>query len=227
MRPSLYLLLLGASLTAARNVLDLSEHKTKILNQQIPPPAAQQLQPRSQSPMSQDEPQTADTGPSAQTISDILPTARQINIFASLTRDISSLNSRLEGGITQSNTTLLAPLNSAMQSLPRKPWEDRPDDSSSVSAQWSEDKAAKNLRRFVLEHAVGQSPWREGEKAKTLWAEENGSKGEIWWERRGGGDSGEDERRVIMPGEIVVDKVVGRVGNGEIWALKGSLNYEE
>lgn len=114
-----------------------------------------------------------------------------------------------------------------MSNLPRKPWEDRPDDDSGISATSNEDKAAKNLRRFVLEHAVGQSPWREGEKVKTLWAEENGGTGEIWWERRGGGSDGAEERKVIMPGEIVVDKVVGRVGNGEIWALKGALNYEE
>jgi len=88
------------------------------------------------------------------TISDILPSQRQINIFAGLTRDISSLTTRLESQSPSSNTTLLAPLNSAMSNLPRKPWEDRPDDTSSVSAESSEDKAAQNLRRFVLEHVV-------------------------------------------------------------------------
>ncbi|KAK5940682.1 hypothetical protein PMZ80_007099 [Knufia obscura] len=163
------------------------------------------------------------------TISDILPSQRQINIFAGLTRDISSLTSRLESQLPSSNTTLLAPLNSAMSNLPRKPWEDRPGDTSGVSAESSEDKAAKNLRRFVLEHVVPVSPWEEGQKIRTLWSQENeeGKEGrEIWWERRGGGDSGETERKVIMPGKVVVAGVVGRVGNGEVWSLKDVVNYE-
>ena len=163
------------------------------------------------------------------TISDILPGQRQINIFAGLTRDISSLTTRLESQLPNSNSTLLAPLNSAMQGLPRKPWEDRPDDTSGVSAESNEDKAATNLRRFVLEHVVPVSPWEEGQKIKTLWGQEDkgGKQGrEIWWERRGGGDSGETERKVIMPGEVVVEGIVGRVGNGEVWSLKGVVNYE-
>ena len=163
------------------------------------------------------------------TISDILPSQRQINIFAGLTRDISSLQSRLESQLPSSNTTLLAPLNSAMSNLPRKPWEDRPDDNSGVSAESNENKAASNLRRFVLEHVVPVSPWEEGQKIKTLWSQENDSgkeSREIWWERRGGGDTGETEKKVIMPGEVVVDGIVGRVGNGEVWSLKGVINYE-
>lgn len=168
--------------------------------------------------------------PGQLTISDILPSQRQVNIFASLTRDISSLNSRLESSLPGSNTTLLAPLNSAMSDLPRKPWEDRPDDDSGISAASNEDKAAKNLRRFVLEHVVPVSPWKEGKEnaVKTLWSQEEGGENdrEIWWERRGGGEDGSEERKVVMPGEIVVAGVIGRVGNGEIWSLRGVVNYE-
>ncbi|MBA7493062.1 hypothetical protein ES702_03617 [subsurface metagenome] len=164
------------------------------------------------------------------TISDILPSQRQINIFASLTRDVESLNSRLESSLPDSNTTLLAPLNSAMSDLPRKPWEDRPDDNSGISAASNEDKAARNLRRFVLEHVVPVSPWLEGKEhaIKTLWSQENGGENdrEIWWETRGGGDDGSEKRKVIMPGEVVVAGVIGRVGNGEIWSLRGVVNYE-
>lgn len=175
------------------------------------------------------KPSTGNSGSDGDlTISDILPTQRQINIFAGLTRDIGSLTSRLESNLPASNTTLLAPLNSAMKNLPRKPWEDRPDDSSGVSASNSEDKAAQNLKRFVLEHVVALSPWEEGQKVRTLWDQEEGDKEgrEIWWEKRGGGDTGEDERKVIMPGEVVVDGIIGRVGNGEVWALRGVVNYE-
>lgn len=150
----------------------------------------------------------------ALTISDILPKARIINIFASLTRDVSSVTSRLESNAPSENTTLLAPLNSAMQALPRKPWEDRPNDESGVSAARNEDKAAENLRKFVEEHVVTVSPWQESEKITTMGG------GKIWWESR---DSG--KKRVVMPGEVEVDGVIGQVGNGEVWALKGAMNY--
>lgn len=163
-------------------------------------------------------PSAGDTGPPGTqlSISDILPQTRKINIFASLTRDISSVTGRLESTNTDHNTTLLAPLNSAMQALPRKPWEDRPDDSSSVRAESNEDKAASNLQRFVEEHVVPVSPWEQGKaaKVKTLGGQE------LWWEK-------DDEgKRVVWPGGLVVDEVVGVVGNGEIWAVKGVVNYE-
>lgn len=151
----------------------------------------------------------------ALTLSDVLPKTRAINIFASLTRDVSSVTGRLESTLAKDNTTLLAPLNSAMQSLPRKPWEDRPEDNTGVSAARNEDKAAENLRRFVEEHLVPISPWKEGKEGKidTLGGQE------VWWEKK-------DGKKVIMPGHVEVDGVIGKVGNGELWALKGVMNYE-
>lgn len=142
-------------------------------------------------------------------LSDILPKTRSINIFASLTRDVSTVASRLES--TQ-NTTLLAPLNSAMQSLPRKPWEDREDDKSDISAARNEEKAAQNIKRFVEEHAVPASPWAEGDKVKTLGGQE------LWWETR-------DGKRIIFPGDIEVSEVLGKTVNGQVWALRGVVNY--
>src|SRR5436190_4954969 len=58
-------------------------------------------------------------------VPDILSKTREINIFASLTRDIESVSARLNN--EAKNTTVLAPTNIAVQQLPRKPWED-PDD---------------------------------------------------------------------------------------------------
>jgi hypothetical protein len=156
-------------------------------------------------------------GPSgALTISDVLPKTRSINIFASLTRDVSSVTSRLESQAPTDNTTLLAPLNSVMTHLPRKPWEDRPDDKSGAGALRNEDRAAENLQRFVEEHVVPVSPWKEGKagKIKTVGGRE------LWWEKRHDG-----KKMVVMPGEVEVDGIVGKVGNGEIWALKGVINY--
>ena len=182
------------------------------MNHQNPLSGPGLVQPPSASSPGDDQDTSSGGGAdSSLTISDILPKTRQINIFASLTRDVSAISGRLESG--NDNSTLLAPLNSAMQALPRKPWEDRPDDKSGVSAASHEDKAAKNLQRFVEEHVVPKSPWEEGEKVNTL----GGQK--LWWESK-------DGKKVVMPHGLVVDGVLGRVGNGEIWAVKGVVNYQ-
>ncbi len=52
-------------------------------------------------------------------ISDVIGKERVINIFAGFTRDIDSISKRLNDNAQ--NTTVLAPLNSALQNLPRKP----------------------------------------------------------------------------------------------------------
>lgn len=195
-------------------------------------------------PQHQSQPQMASQEHQSQqqSISDILPLHRAINIFASLARSCNSLTPRLESPLQSHNTTVLAPLNSVMQGLARKPWEDPPAQTQRraetggevEAARWSQDTAAANLDRFVLGHVVPVSPWREGkENAVATLAGSNtqsetgsGSGGKIWWETRGGGSDGSEERRVIMPGEIVVEGVVGRVGNGEVWALRGVIGFE-
>ena len=58
------------------------------------------------------------------------------------------------------------------------------------------------------------SPWKEGEKVKTLGGQE------LWWEKQDGG------KKVVQPHGLEVDGVLGRVGNGEIWAVKGVVNYQ-
>lgn len=168
----------------------------------VPPPLDhyRALYAERQKPMAEDD---------AVLLSDILPKTRSINIFASLTRDVSTVASRLE---SSQNTTVLAPLNSAMQSLPRKPWEDREDDESGISATRNEEKAAQNIKKFVEEHVIPISPWAEGEKVKTLGGQE------LWWETK-------DESRIIFPGEIVAE-VLGKTVNGQVWALKGVVNYK-
>ncbi len=58
------------------------------------------------------------------------------------------------------------------------------------------------------------SPWKAGKEGriKTLGGQE------LWWEEK-------DGKKVVMPGNLEVDGVVGRVGNGEIWAVQGVVNY--
>jgi hypothetical protein len=115
-------------------------------------------------------------------LSDVLGKDRSINIFAGFTRDFASISQRFED--SSSNTTILAPINSAIMALPRKPWED-PDDYNNLGAdayegEKGEERAQKNMRRFVEAHVVPVSPWREGDKQKTL------AGGEVWWESKDG-----------------------------------------
>ena len=43
--------------------------------------------------------------------------------------------------------------------------------------------------------------------------------GKFWWEKN------EDGKKVVQPGDVEVEVVANRVSNGEIWVLKGVLNY--
>lgn len=111
-------------------------------------------------------------------ISDVIGRDHVINIFAGFTRDIDTISRRLDD--KEQNSTILAPLNSELKKLPRKPWEDPRDygalGQGAYEGEGGEDRAHKNLRRFVEAHVVPVSPWAEGEKAETL----GGKK--IWWE---------------------------------------------
>ena len=134
-------------------------------------------------PPPSDSPSTSAPGDGDSIIlSDVLGNDRSINIFAGFTRDFATISQRFED--SSLNTTILAPVNSAIMALPRKPWED-PEDYDQLGADayegdQGEQRAQKNLRRFVENHVVPASPWKEGEKTKTL------AGGEVWWEAKNG-----------------------------------------
>ncbi|KAI4121104.1 MAG: hypothetical protein LQ338_006565 [Usnochroma carphineum] len=155
---------------------------------------------------------SADAGDTV--ISDVIGTDRAINIFAGFTRDIDAISKRLAD--KSQNTTVLAPLNSEIQKLPRKPWEDPKDygtlGQSAYEGSAGEDRAHRNLRRFVEAHVIPASPWKEGEKIKSAGDEK------LWWEAREG-------TRFIQPGNLEVSSIANRVSNGEVWILKGVVNY--
>ena len=115
-------------------------------------------------------------------ISDVLGKERTINIFAGFTRDVEAISSRFED--EAKNSTVLAPLNSEIQKLPRKPWEDPEDYSAFGESAYEGDggsaRAQRNLRRFVESHVVPSSPWAEGEKVNTL------AGNQVWWESKDG-----------------------------------------
>jgi hypothetical protein len=115
-------------------------------------------------------------------ISDVIGKTQAIAIFSGLTRDIDPVSGRLDDA--SQNATVLAPDNSAMKNLKRKPWEDAEDyeafGAEAYKGQDGENRAHKNLRSFVERHIVPESPWAEGKKVKTL----NGN--EVWWETKDG-----------------------------------------
>ncbi|MCJ1445282.1 MAG: hypothetical protein MMC23_005787 [Stictis urceolatum] len=149
-----------------------------------------------------------------QIISDVIGKERATNIFGGLIRDISTVSSRLDD--KNMNSTVLAPSNSELQKLPHKPWED-PEDYNSVgdsayTGQAGEDRAHRNLRRFVEAHVVPQSPWAENEKVQTL----NGNT--IWWETK-------DGKQLLQPGGIEISSTASHVGNGEVWVIQGVVSF--
>jgi len=151
-------------------------------------------------------------GPGQVMLSDVMGRDRSINIFAGFTRDIEVVSDRLDDGAR--NSTVLAPLNSAIEKLPRKPWED-PRDYGALGADAYEgedgqQRAQRNLRRFVEAHIVPASPWKEGERVKAL-----GDDREVWWEEK-------DGKRVVNPGGIEVVSVASTVANGEVVSLLSS-----
>jgi hypothetical protein len=165
-------------------------------------------------------------------LSDVLGRDRSINIFAGFTRDFAPVTERFEDSAL--NTTILAPINSAIMALPRKPWED-PEDYGRLGKQAyqggeGEARAKGNLRRFVEAHVVPDSPWKEGVKVQTL----EGST--IWWELKDGvkmvcysflaccGDIVANNTQ-IQPGNVEVASIVSKVYNGEVWILKEVRNY--
>ncbi|KAK2063815.1 hypothetical protein LY76DRAFT_588125 [Colletotrichum caudatum] len=148
-------------------------------------------------------------------LSDVMGRDRSINVFAGFTRDIVSASRRLDDQAR--NTTVLAPLNSAVEKLPRKPWED-PKDYQQLGENVYEgddgrDRAQKNMQRFVEAHMVAMSPWPENKKAKTI-----GDDRDIWWENK-------DGTKFIQPGDIEVVNVASSVANGEVWIIKAVRNY--
>ncbi|MCJ1249065.1 hypothetical protein MMC30_006287 [Trapelia coarctata] len=173
-----------------------------------------QNEPNIALPMPDNEKMSEGSSPAGDVIiSDVIGRDHIINVFAGFTRDIDSISRRLDDN-TQ-NSTILAPLNSELMKLPHKPWEDPRDygalGQGAYEGEGGEDRAHKNLRRFVEAHVVPVSPWAEGEKVETL----GGKK--IWWEES-------DGKKTIQPGNIEVSSVASRVSNGEVWIIKGVLN---
>jgi hypothetical protein len=164
--------------------------------------------------------QMADKPSGSPLLADILPLTKSISIFSGFTRSVESISTLLSS--RGQNATVLAPSNSAITKLPRKPWED-PSDQGAGGNVFSdvyagikgEDRASRNLRRFVEAHVVGVSPWERRQKVKTIEGVE------IWWEEDAQG------RKVVYPDGLVVQEVGGEAANGALWVVDGVVNYDE
>jgi hypothetical protein len=164
---------------------------------------------------------SSDKPPGSPLLGDIISMDKQIAVFSSLARSVASISELLSNRTT--NTTVLAPSNRAIQSLPRPPWQEPEDtmlEDAVVNEKYRElegdDRLRRNERRFVGAHCVrwGEAgPWQEGERRKTVEGVE------VWWEERGGD-------RFIMPGEIRVGQRKDPVENGELWIVEGVVNYD-
>lgn len=117
-------------------------------------------------------------GPGTVILSDVIGRDRSINIFAGLVRDVASISKRLDD--EAENSTVLAPLNSAMEKMPHKPWEDAQEYGALGAEAYEGDegwqRAQNNIRRFVERHVVPVNPWKEGDKVETV----GGTR--LWWE---------------------------------------------
>ncbi|KAF7537179.1 hypothetical protein G7Z17_g12904 [Cylindrodendrum hubeiense] len=76
-----------------------------------------------------------------------------------------------------------------------------------------QERARQNLLRFVEAHLVAGSPWSPNDRAETVLGKQ------VWWVEK-------DGKRFVMPDEVEVERVASQVANGEVWILKGVLNYE-
>ncbi|KAI0414916.1 hypothetical protein F5X98DRAFT_348170 [Xylaria grammica] len=149
-------------------------------------------------------------------ISDVMGRDRSVNAFAGFTRSVEVVANRLDNSAV--NSTVLAPLNSAIDKLPGKPWED-PNEYNALGAtaydgDEGRERAQRNIRKFVEAHVVPLSPWRENERSRSLL---DGDR-EIWWEKK-------DGIMVLQPDGIEIQNVASKVGNGEVWIIKSVRKY--
>lgn len=179
-------------------------------------------------------------GPDPVLLSDVISIDRSISIFSGFTRAVEPIALRL--GDSQQNTTVLAPTNGAIQRLPRKPWESQNDEQEAEESGTAkaalyvgisgEDRAGKNLERFVNAHIVAKSPWEKGEKNKVQTIEGK----EVWWDEENGVKKVSHIYNELLlydrltsikiyPDGIEVQEKDNEVTNGQIWVLNGVINY--
>ncbi|EFW13785.1 hypothetical protein CPSG_09652 [Coccidioides posadasii str. Silveira] len=149
-------------------------------------------------------------------ISDILSKTREVNIFASLTREFEYLSNQLEN--KSKNAIVLAPTNIAIENLSHKPWESTRHyvnfgEREAYVGKNGEERAADNLKTFVEAHIIPSKTWSEEKEASTLAGQK------LIWRKDETGKS------YIYPGHIGIKRIAGQVSNGEVWVLDGVIEH--
>jgi hypothetical protein len=111
-------------------------------------------------------------------LSDVLTQCSTVRVFYGLLRDVDDVYDRLSDESQQ--TMVLAPQDSAMVQLQRKPWETLNDFETFGQKPYEGDdgkeRADKNLKRFVKEHVLDTGFMSENTAVKNL----NG--GSVWYD---------------------------------------------
>lgn len=111
-------------------------------------------------------------------------------------------------------TLVLAPINSAITALPRKPWVDGPVDAQDpkISPLRNEDRAARNIEAFVERHVVSQYPLPAGAEAKNMAGQA------ISVEMK------DEEKYINGKYKVLVEKTAA---NGAIWVISGVIGVDD
>ncbi|EJT80988.1 hypothetical protein GGTG_00978 [Gaeumannomyces tritici R3-111a-1] len=118
-------------------------------------------------------------------LSDVLGDKR-VNGFGSLVRNVESTSRRAND--PRQASVVLSPLNSALEALPQKPWEDAADysefGSNAYEGAGGRDRAQGNIQRFVERYIVpvAAQDWAKEQKIKSI-----GQDTLIWWEENADG----------------------------------------
>ena len=147
-------------------------------------------------------------------ISDILGIDKSITILTEYSLGLAEIAERLQD--SSKYTIVLAPSNTAIMAMERKPWQDA-DPASKAPLLTAEDKdtrASDNIARFIKSHivALDSASWKADVKKHNLLGQP------LWYATN-------DNQRSIQPENIEV-RNIRKAKNGEIWTINHILQIK-
>lgn len=146
-------------------------------------------------------------------LTDLLTRLKSVQIFHGYIREVDSVYERLSNESKKS--IVLAPQDSSLVDLLRKPWESLDDYAEfgvqSYEGKAGKDRADKNLQRYVKEHVVDSGFMTQDSKYENL----NGNP--VWYEILKDGNE-----KYLHPSNVHIESI-HQVKNGAVWILSGPL----
>lgn len=141
-------------------------------------------------------------------LGDIFGSLRQCTIIGDYVRSAQTVSDRMVD--SQRQTLILAPINSAIVSLPRKPWQDGPENAQDprVDVMRNDDRASKNIEAFVDRHVIPMFPVEAGTTARNL-------AGQTLLFEIKDGDKYIDGKHKVLDEKLA--------SNGAIWVISGVI----